>query len=770
MTIFPMAKTGQSGSVSRHWSLGHWAFVGHWCLVIAVLITPLRSSAAVPPASIDAALERAKAYLYSQQKDGNWEQDMGDIHGDQRTGMTALVVYSLLSMGESAQDPRLIPAIDYLKKSSTDGVYALGMRCQVWLMLPQTADVKRLMNRDAAVLHGMMIAQGDGKGFYPYNPGKAPWSLSRAQYAVLGIWAAVQTGFEVNTSYWQTVEKAWIDAQDAGGGWSYKVKDPQYPITPGITAVGVATLFITQDYLHAADSVTPRGNISSPNIEKGMKWMIDNFDKVATNQAFSRDYPYATLYAVERIGVASGRKYFGSIDWYDKGAAWLMTKQQRDGAWPRDDHGFVANTSFAILFLSRGRAPLGMNKLDYTMSGTRRPALWNQRSRDVANATRWVGRQLEKDLNWQIVNLSAPVEEWHDAPILYISGSEPIVLDAAGKAKIKQFIESGGLVLGNADGANQNFVTSFRNLGQELFKEYEFRPLPADHVIYTRQQFKREQWRTKPPVLGLSNGVRELMLIAPQTDIAQWWQRLVVAGREEYWQLASNIFLYSVDSKVFSKRGESYLVPRDAGIAATSSAKVARIKFTGNWDPEPGGWRRLSNVLHNRARIDVETVVIDPSKEALDGFKLAHLTGTEAIKLDPAARAKLKAFVDSGGTLVIDAAGGSSAFATAAEQEIDAMFGNGKLTNLMKDHPLFNSGTTAMASFGYRDYASTILGAMRNEPRLRAIEVNGRPGVIYSREDLSAGLVGQAVNGIIGYDPTTANEIMSRIVLFTAGK
>ena len=40
--------------------------------------------------------------------------------------------------------------------------------------------------------------------------------------------------------------------------------------------------------------------------------------------------------------------------------------------------------------------------------------------------------------------------------------------------------------------------------------------------------------------------------------------------------------------------------------------------------------------------------------------------------------------------------------------------------------------------------------------------------VIYSREDLSAGLVGQAVDGIVGYDPASATALMSHILSYAA--
>ena len=65
--------------------------------------------------------------------------------------------------------------------------------------------------------------------------------------------------------------------------------------------------------------------------------------------------------------------------------------------------------------------------------------------------------------------------------------------------------------------------------------------------------------------------------------------------------------------------------------------------------------------------------------------------------------------------------------------------------------------------FNYRAFARRNVGRLR-DPRIKAIEVKGRPAVFFSREDLSGGLVGQAVDGIIGYDPDTATEIMRNIL------
>ena len=64
----------------------------------------------------------------------------------------------------------------------------------------------------------------------------------------------------------------------------------------------------------------------------------------------------------------------------------------------------------SLLFLSHGSAPLVMNKLDYSEAGKYPEDMhWNQRPRDVANIARWIGRETERELNWQTVNLSASI-------------------------------------------------------------------------------------------------------------------------------------------------------------------------------------------------------------------------------------------------------------------------------------------------------------------------------------------------------------------------
>ena len=71
-----------------------------------------------------------------------------------------------------------------------------------------------------------------------------------------------------------------------------------------------------------------------------------------------------------------------------------------------------------LLFLSRGRHPIFMNKLKFD-------GHWSNRPHDLANLTKFAKRETERQLNWQVVPIDHDWRDWGDAPILYIASHEP---------------------------------------------------------------------------------------------------------------------------------------------------------------------------------------------------------------------------------------------------------------------------------------------------------------------------------------------------------
>ena len=760
-------------------------------LIFASLALPARGD--IDGQKMDAAIEKAKRFIYRHQSmEGRWETDparvgtednWGKMQGSTYGGYTALCTYALLAAGESPNDPRIKAAVQFLKHVDLIGVYAVAMRLQVWLLIPhESSELKALIHKDADFLINNVNvkadAPGSNNGLWDYLGKGSRVDHSVSQYGVLGLWAAEQTGtVDVGLPKWKLFEGAWRRDQQDDGGWSYEANGGT---TLSMTAAGVATLFITADYLHADEGVVCTGKLTNPWIDKGLAWIDSNYD-AAYNSTYA-------MYGIERIGTASGYKFFGHHDWFVDLTTHLIKKQNADGSWTSDYPGAqpLDATCFALLFMARGQAPVLMNKLDYHLHapvpGAKPPppapvvaptvmetVHWDERPRDLANLAGFVGHQTETYRNWQIVTLQALPEDLHDAPILYVRGSEALDLTPEDAKRLKLFIQQGGMVLGNADCGKQAFADSFKALGKSLFGA-SFRELPPQHPAFTHEQFASRKWRIRPSVLGLTNGVREMMILLPESDPARWWQTPHGAtGHEDAFELGTDLYQYAIDRQLWNK-GRSYIVRFNPDAPVTRKVKVARLAVGPNWDPEPGGWSRLASILHNEDTTDLSLVPATPGQGALAAMHIAHLTGTTSFSLSNPARLEIKSFVEHGGTLVIDAAGGSLPFADSAEQELKIIFGPEAAPQLdaplPPNHEVYTLPKHVIDQFTYRSWARrNSVGALK-QPQVKGISVGGRVGVFFSREDLSAGMVGEPVDGIVGYSPETATAIMRNIVLY----
>ena len=322
---------------------------------------------------VEKSLDRAKAYLYSTQKNGNWETSQQrlpasppyDTAGGQWGGHTAISTYALLAAGESPSDPRILEAVKFLRKADMVGIYAIGVRAQVWPFLPMTAENKACIKRDYQLLVKGITKSGPWIGTFDYlTSGATRTDLSASQYGVLGFWACEQSGaVEVPMGLWKQVEKSWIDYQQSNGGWCYE-GNPRAgaEVDIAMTAAGVATLFITQDYNRAEEGLACKGNIRNEHIERGLKYIGEHFNDAIADPPRATQY---ALYGIERIGVASGYKYINDIDWYQKGADYLLKRQTPEGAWDGIWRTRTSETPLGMLFLARGRAPVIINKLEY---------------------------------------------------------------------------------------------------------------------------------------------------------------------------------------------------------------------------------------------------------------------------------------------------------------------------------------------------------------------------------------------------------------------
>ena len=618
---------------------------------------------------------------------------------------------------------------------------------------------------------------GAGPEPLPGRPGSSssvrfPWDNSNSQYGLLGVWSGAEVGVEVPVRYWKDVERHWSTCQLPGGEWGYKAKDAKG--TLAMTSGGLASLFVTHDWLAApmVKDSTGRAPLTRA-IGKGLAWMEEGDNCVNTPGALTHYFGY-DLYGLERVGLACGYKYFGTHDWYRELAAKAVATQSDNGSWGRGRDGpdTLIDTAYTLLFLSRGRHPILMNKLQWDHSdvtlvdGKPAPGYWANRPRDVANLTRFASRQLERGLNWQVVSLDVESSDWLDAPVLYIASHQAPGLTDAEYEKLRQYVEAGGIIFTHADAAAGPFNRWVPKLVEKVYPGHALQPLPEDHFLYN-VLYKIKA--PKPQLQAVGNGSRLLLVHSP-TDLAAAWQQRSDKTYGEVFRLGVNLFIYAAGKADLRNRLNSPFIPEPV-LDPEGSIQVARLKYGGNWDPEPGAWPRFRRYFEWQTRISVEhppvelkDLKFDPAGK--DGQPIAHLTGTAPYAFTEAEIAAAKLFVEAGGTLLIDPCGGSPAFAESVREALlDRAFAGSKPApidpSLLKGN---NNGDKLVLK--PRPFVTEAMPNAAAEIKLLKV---GSGTVIVSPLDLTSGLLGTNTWGVAGYEPEAAAQFV-RNVLLQAGE
>ena len=305
-----------------------------------------------------------------------------------------------------------------------------------------------------------------------------------------------------------------------------------------------------------------------------------------------------------------------------------------------------------------------------------------------------------------------------------------------------------------------------------MFPPYEFRNLPDNHPIFMDQMYpSKQRWKNTIRVMGLSNGVRELMLLIPDADISLALQNNQTKSHADAFELLADIMLYAIGRDPIDVARE-FPTPLPPANIVRRELTVAQLHIGDNWNPEPGAWPRMDDIMQTRDGLWLHVREASLKTDSLADCKFAHLTGTSRFFLTPERRKELHDFVVRGGTLLIDAAGGSTEFAESAEAEMKAVFGNDaiQLSDPLPPGVLFaNPGGLAPLSGEptyFRRQVQLLSSESGRKPRLRVMKLANRMAVFFSREDLTSAMAGIQSDNIIGYRPQVGVELVRDILLY----
>ncbi len=781
-------------------------------------------------------IDRGVTFLKNeQQADGSWN-DQGPLlmHG----GVSALCTLALLNCGVELDDDAMRRALEWLRDLHSDKTYVVSLQTMVFARAEPEKDLMSIRD-NVAWLEKTQIRDSDrnnrnnvnfrddwssGGWTYPVLPGMLGREAdnSNSQFALLALHEAERVGVSANNETWQRAKKYWERCQNADGSWGYSRRNTFG--TGSMTCAGITSLVIASDRVQSSDArvsgnriecCLPHNGKDDDRIDRAMQWLGKKYS-VRDNPGIGRINVLYYLYGLERVGRLTAKRFIplfptrpgqpSRADWYREGAEHLVKLQDPlSGFWKAPGVGeanSVIGTCFALLFLSKGRWPVLMDKLEH------RPADdWSRHRSDVANLTRYVERKWKHDMTWQVSDLRlATVEELLQSPVLYLCGSQDPVPEGPAlrkelAQKLRDYLDRGGFLFADAYRGGewgQEFDRGFRELMRLVFPEpeYKLKLIEPEHPIWRAEEtIDPSQMR---PLLGIEFGCRTSVVYAPpdppqdpRPSLSCLWElsrpgrgekynRPVQAQIDAALSLGINVLAYATNRELRPK--EDYFRP---SVPTGPHDKIERGRLYVATLRHPGGCnvapRAVTNLMDAAAvqlkiRTKVREQLLDISDDALFDYHLVFMHGRTAFHLTDLERKRLKLYIERGGMLLADSICASRAFTASFRREMAAIFSERKLERIPVNDPLLSKtyGGYDLRIVSRRDPAPPSAGGGRLEasvrkvpPDLEGVKFGDRWGVVFSPYDLSCALEKQDSLECRGYVREDAAKIGLNVVLYS---
>ena len=760
---------------------------------------PPAAAQGVTGTEVKRAIARGVDALHAQQNaDGSWS------FPGHANGATALCTLALLNCGEPVEEPHVAAGLAYLRGRQpaeiASDVYDAGLAIMAFAAAKDGRRDQARMLQITRALEAGMRDRGPNVGGWGYDlrGGDGQADRSNSQYAILGLRDAAYAGIPVSRDTWRTTALYWaggtfagrpVAAQNRDGSWGYGMRGSGG--RGSMTVAGIASCAIIREFLRE-DELNPDG---TPDCcgedrpdrlelaqEAGAEWITNAFS-VQRNPGYSQGALLYYLYGLERAGRLSGRRFFGEHDWYREGARFLVRNQDvRTGQFRSSGPGSsdpAVGTAFGLLFLSKGLAPVLLNKLKFGPGDG-----WKRHGGDARNLVNHISGlpKWPKLVTWQVLDLqkataAGDVAGALQGPVTLMTARDAPRLDDAQVKFLRAYVDAGGFLLGvnNCDG--DDFSAGFRDLVKRMYPEEkpDLARLTQDHPIY-RSEYLLDAGTVE--LFGADLGCRTPIVLS-EVDLSCYWDLWspydpperdpqLVGQIAQKVQTGVNILAYATGreppdklerSDALAEQGERVQIERGL-------LQVAKLRHDGEWDAAPRALRNLLLALNATAGVlaSTEEKSLLPTDANVFRYPVLYMHGRSAFDLSEAGRDRLKTYLENGGVLFADACCGSDPFDRSFREALAEMFPGAPLERLPPDHELFTEEIgfdlsrvrrNAPASGGGALDADVVVG----EPFLEGVVVNGQVAVVYSKYDISCALERQTTVACAGYLPEDAVRI-----------
>jgi hypothetical protein len=745
---------------------------------------------AVDAQQVEKAIREARSFLLTNQlDDGGWSE-----YRNYPLGVTALVTLALLNSGMPPEHPDVARALRHLDSRDLDQTYSVSLQTMAFCAANPNRYAGRI-SRNAEWL----IRQQLSNGGWDYGERGVSTDPSNSQFALLALHEAQRSGvvsfpdrtwnivFSRSKAYWEKLQKS-------DGSFPYRGDGSR----GSMTCAGIASLVIAGSQTaglesSATDTISccGAGDDSQDRIEKGLEWLGRNFS-VTQNPNFPNRYHLYYMYALERVGRLTGRRYIGGHDWYREGAEQLLKLQAvplgNFKSRGLEDGNDFTETAFALLFLSKGKRQTVISRLKYD---SRDPQDWNHHTVAVQNLTAHTERAWKRDLSWQNVDIArSSVKDLLETPVLFISGTQPPQWSADQKRRLKEYVEQGGFLF--VEGCQGNgcdgraFEDYFRQLVVELF-EQPLERLPPDHPLwFAEARVNPADLPSNAWLYGVQTCCRLGVVYVPYSLSCRWelnspyglqadFSAQVQSDLDTATKIGLNVLAYATGKELKDKLDAVTILeevksqtPTDRGVFF-----LPKLRHNAGYDDAS---RAIPNLIQwayqsNPFQLSSEKRIIDIVPSSLEEYPVVYMHGRGSLKLSETQRKTLKDYLDNGGFLFADAICADAEFTESFRREMQLITGS-ELSGLEASHPLL---TRDYYGFDVRSVEvidpdvsgdSIVTATRRITPRLEVARIDGRIAVVFSPLDLSCALESRHSLQCRGYVREDAARIGINVILF----
>ncbi len=787
--------------------------------------------------AVRGSIDGAIAFLRQKQtRNGGWDEYPGYA-----PGTTSLCALALLTAGLDESDATVSKALAFLADVTTleqNQTYPIALQTMVFCQANPEKYRSQIESNVAWLVERQMKTSNEYSGGWAYvgdHQESERSDNSNSQFALLALYEAELVGIEIDERVWKSAEDYWLRMQNEDGSWGYRASslNPEGFVsgygTGSMTCAGIAALAICSGVREAARAkLEGDGAICCQEVEdeiavrisRGLVWLGKHFS-VQTNPgraAGSDSYFYYYLYGLERVGRLTANRFIGRSDWYREGAESLLRRKAALSNFWNAQKDFANNncvsTSFALLFLSKGRWPILASKLKYGEGNE-----WNEHPSDLAHLTERVEQAWGQKLVWQTVDAKkATVDDLLQSPILVISGvRDPAPREPQERKRLvetlREYLEQGGFVFAEAIDGDISFEKGFRALMTEVLEQGDdaFQLLEPDHPIWSAEKLVPAEFIR--PVYGVDFGCRTSVALVPayrpkrgpngeapsiasdRPSLSCLWEAASKRPREEdlgapptarllaeqdaAFALGVNICSYATNRKMKFK---DEIAPDAASELEKGKDRPGNL-FVALLDCGAGSScapRAIPNLMKSlRERLGAPAQLYAPRVTArtdeLYDYPIIFMHGRNAFSFSEDERERLRLYFARGGFLFVNAVCASEQFTRAFETEAQALFPDEALVDVPTDDPIYSGKYGGFKIENLQYNRSRVVNGRRassetvaEPPKLRGIQREGRWIVLFSPEDVSCALEDAAAVNCRGLTPRSAFYLATNIIFYAA--